>query len=101
MKTKITHAGQPCRKCNTPVERKEHPPDFQPKPSQAYWFAWWFACPQCKTLYMVEEAKRNIRDAELQEKLDWIYKRYGTLGAFFDAVHQENARRMIGLPKEN
>lgn len=58
-KDKITEAGQPCRKCGTPVIRQEHrkPPKFKPG---SYWFEYWFKCPnkKCRTLYMVETAKR-------------------------------------------
>ncbi len=54
---KITREGQACRKCETPVIKRSHN-----KPSgagQAYWFRWWFACPnpRCRTVYMVEAAK--------------------------------------------
>ena len=57
-KVKITAAGQPCRKCGTPVIRQRHSPGFSPKPTKAYYFDWWFKCPSCRTLYMVEAAKR-------------------------------------------
>ena len=56
MPPKITQAGQPCRHCGAPVVKRTH--QKPPKPTKAYYFAWWFACPQCKALYMVEDAKR-------------------------------------------
>jgi uncharacterized protein with PIN domain len=56
-KGKILREGQPCRKCGTPVVRKEHKPDWRPKPGRSYWFRWWFECTNCKERYMVEAAK--------------------------------------------
>jgi uncharacterized protein with PIN domain len=50
MKTKITHGGQPCRKCGTPVIKKTH--DAPMSPDQEYWFPTWFDCPKCGTRYM-------------------------------------------------
>ena len=63
MATKITQVGQPCRKCNTPVVRKE--PKSRSK--GAYYFAWYLSCPDCKTMYMVEEAK-VYRDEKTTKK---------------------------------
>lgn len=54
-KTKIVAEGDPCRRCGTRVERREH--DGPRKPGQRYWFRWWFRCPNCGTLYMDERAK--------------------------------------------
>jgi ribonuclease HI len=53
---KITHEGQPCRKCSTPVVKKT--PRNKPKRDQAYYFEYYLYCPNCQTMYMVEEAKR-------------------------------------------
>ena len=39
-----------------PVIRRSH--SKPPNPSKAYYFEWWFACPKCKAIYMVEDAKR-------------------------------------------
>lgn len=54
---KITHEGQPCRKCATPVVRQR--PRAKPKAGGAYYYEYYFLCPNCKTMYMVEEAKRR------------------------------------------
>jgi len=54
--TKITHEGQPCRKCSTPVIKKT--PRQKTKPDQAYYFEYYLYCPKCHTMYMVEDAKR-------------------------------------------
>ena len=53
---KITHEGQPCRKCSTPVVKKV--PRRKQKPGQRYYYEYYFYCPKCGTMYMVEEAKR-------------------------------------------
>ncbi len=58
----ISAAGQPCRKCGGPVTRHTHEPEWEPKIGQPYYFEWWFKCHQCRTIYMVEAAKRpNLR----------------------------------------
>jgi len=55
-KIKITYEGQPCRKCLTPVVKKK--PRKKPKASQSYHYEYYLYCPECHTMYMVEEAKR-------------------------------------------
>jgi len=58
-KVKITKEGQPCRKCATPVVKrtpKKH------KQAQAYYYEYYFFCPKCATMYMVEEAKRSMAE---------------------------------------
>jgi ribonuclease HI len=57
--TKMTEAGQPCRKCQTPVV-KQIPRKKSVKPNQTYYFSWYLYCPGCKAMYMVEEAKREV-----------------------------------------
>lgn len=54
-KIKMTHEGQPCRKCSTPVVMRAH--DGPSGNDQSYWFRYWFHCPSCKTDYMVDAAK--------------------------------------------
>jgi len=54
---KVTHAGQSCPKCGGAVEQRK--PKRGPKPGQAYYYAYYFTCPDCGTNYMVEEAKRQ------------------------------------------
>lgn len=56
--SKITTEGQPCRKCGTPVVKKS--PKRKSRPDQAYYYEYYLQCPQCKSIYMVEEAKRSI-----------------------------------------
>ena len=50
--------GEPCRKCQTPLLKRS--PRKKPKPSQAYYYEWYLYCPNCRSMYMVEEAKRFI-----------------------------------------
>lgn len=55
-KIKITYAGQPCRECGNPVE-KRIPKRKKLKPGQNYYFDYYFFCKKCKTMYMVEAVK--------------------------------------------
>jgi len=57
----ITHkeAGEPCRKCGTPIIKKPTKPKAH-KPGQTYYYVWYLSCPGCNTMYMVDEAKRNL-----------------------------------------
>ncbi len=50
--------GEPCRKCQTSLVKRS--PRKKPKPSQAYYYEWYLYCPNCRSMYMVEEAKRFI-----------------------------------------
>ncbi len=56
---KIKNEGDLCRHCNTPVV-KRFTKDKIPKPNQSYFFEYYMYCPQCKKMYMVEEAKKYI-----------------------------------------
>jgi ribonuclease HI len=58
-KTRILAEGQPCRKCGTPVVKRT-PRKRAIKPNQTYYFAWYLYCPACKSMYMVEQAKREV-----------------------------------------
>lgn len=60
---KITQEGQPCRKCSTPVIKKI--PKKRIKSEKAYYFDYYYFCPECKTMYMVEEAKRYTKGKKL------------------------------------
>lgn len=53
---KITKSWDLCRKCNTPVEKKQPKHIKKPKP-WSYYYEYYLLCPSCKTMYMVEEAK--------------------------------------------
>jgi ribonuclease HI len=56
-KGKVSSEGDCCIKCNIPVVKK-HPQKKNLTPNQSYYFEYYFLCPKCKTMYMVEEAKR-------------------------------------------
>ncbi len=57
----VTHkqAGEPCRKCGTPIVKKPTKSKTH-KPGQKYYYEWYLSCPGCNTMYMVDEAKRNL-----------------------------------------
>lgn len=57
---KIEREGDQCRKCGTAVIFKSTKRKML-KPGQNYYFEYYFLCPQCKTMYLVEEAKRFVR----------------------------------------
>jgi ribonuclease HI len=65
-KQKILQEGDQCRKCGTPVIKRQ-PKQKALKPGQNYYFEFYLLCPNCKTMYMVEEAKRysETRDNSL------------------------------------
>lgn len=56
---KIKEEGDLCRKCATKVVKKQTKKKTV-KPSQTYYFEYYLFCPGCKTMYMVEDAKREI-----------------------------------------
>ena len=58
---KVTHKerGEPCRKCGMPIVKKS-PKKQTRKAGQTYYYEWYLHCPNCKTMYMVEAAKRMI-----------------------------------------
>src|SRR5882757_6904615 len=63
-RSKTEREGQRCRKCSTAVVRIEREPGDKPKPNQAFFFVWWFKCPKCQTIYLVNEAKRYRSDLD-------------------------------------
>jgi ribonuclease HI len=48
--------GEPCRKCSMPVIKRKP----RKKPKGDYYFEYYFYCPKCQAMYMVEEAKRLV-----------------------------------------
>lgn len=60
-RVKITREGQPCRKCSTPVIKKI-PRRKKRKPNQKYYYEYYFYCPKCRTMYMVDKVKRYFED---------------------------------------
>lgn len=60
-KSKIQAEGDPCRKCGRKVIKKPSNRKAA-KPGQTYYFDYYLLCPYCKTMYFVEDAKREIGD---------------------------------------
>lgn len=56
---KITQEGQLCRKCGTAVE-KRIPRHKKFRKGQWYYFEYYFMCPKCHEMYMVESAKKLV-----------------------------------------
>jgi len=56
---KVKSEGDLCKKCGVKVIRKETKKK-NIKDTQTYYFEYYLLCPQCKTIYMIEEAKRDI-----------------------------------------
>jgi len=60
-KGKVTKEGDACRKCGTSVVKKPTKKK-EAKPGQTYYYEYFLLCPNCKTIYLLEEAKRDITD---------------------------------------
>jgi len=52
-------AGEPCRKCDTPLV-KQASKRKKRKPGQQFYYEWYLYCPGCKSMYMVEAGKRSL-----------------------------------------
>ena len=87
---KIDHAGQPCRHCGTPVLHQTH--TKPPKPGRSY-FAWWFKCPGCKALYLVEAARRFF-DATGTVEPSSSAERFARLAITERAIHLDDSERL-------
>ena len=66
------------RYCQTPVLHQTHTKPPKPRPGGSY-FAWWFKCPACQTVYLVEAARRFFDATGTAEPLsapdcsaDWV-----------------------------
>lgn len=58
-KNKVTTEGDACRKCGTNVVKKPTKKKVT-KPGQTYYYEYYLSCPKCKTIYLLEEAKKEI-----------------------------------------
>lgn len=56
---KIEIEGDLCRKCDTPTVKKSTK-NRKLKPNQTYFYEYYLSCPNCKAMYMVEDAKRDL-----------------------------------------
>ncbi|MBS0645166.1 MAG: ribonuclease HI [Verrucomicrobia bacterium] len=62
-KTKVSAEGDACRKCGTSVLKKPTKKKAA-KPRQTYYYEYFLLCPSCKTMYLLEEAKRDITNQD-------------------------------------
>ena len=53
---KLTHEGQPCWKCSTPVIKQKS----RKRPDRDHYYEYYLWCPKCQATYEVEGAKRFI-----------------------------------------
>lgn len=58
---KLEKVGDLCRKCNTPTIKKI-PKKRKIIKNQSYYYEYYLYCPNCKAMYMVEDAKRHLPD---------------------------------------
>lgn len=58
-KVKVTMEGDVCTKCGTNVVKKPTKKKVA-TPGQNYYYEYILLCPSCKTMYLIEDAKRNI-----------------------------------------
>lgn len=56
---KIEKEGDVCRKCDVPVVINR-PKKRKVKQNQNYYYEYYLFCPNCKTMYMGEDAKRTL-----------------------------------------
>lgn len=56
MKAIKISGGKPCPKCDMPMQRKEHPEGFKPKPGRN-WFRYWDHCIPCGHVQHYESAR--------------------------------------------
>jgi len=54
--------GDSCPKCRNPLERRTS--KKKPKPNQKFRYEWYLFCPACKTMYLVEAAKKLINNQD-------------------------------------
>ncbi|MFA6059142.1 MAG: ribonuclease HI [Taibaiella sp.] len=62
-KNKVSEEGDACRKCGTSVVKKPTKRKVA-KPGQTYYYEYFLFCPSCKTMYLLEGAKRDITNQE-------------------------------------
>ena len=62
-KTKVIVEGDACRKCGTGVVKKPTKKKVA-RPGQTYFYEYYLLCPGCKTMYFLEEAKRETTNQD-------------------------------------
>jgi len=61
---KVNKESDPCKKCWTPVIKKK-PKHTKKTLEKAYYYEYFFSCPYCKTNYMTNDAKRDVKTLKL------------------------------------
>ena len=61
---KVLKSWDACRKCWTSVEKKT-PKHTSKTKTQNYYYEYYLSCPSCKTMYMVDSAKREINSLKI------------------------------------
>ncbi|HEU4470427.1 MAG TPA: ribonuclease HI [Flavisolibacter sp.] len=56
---RVEKEGDPCRKCQTAIIKK-NTKKKEAKPGQTYYYEFYLYCPGCKTMYLVDEAKKEL-----------------------------------------
>ena len=63
-KIKVKVEGDSCRTCGSSVVKKTTKKKVA-KPGQMYYYEYILLCPNCKTMYLIEEAKRDINQKDI------------------------------------
>jgi ribonuclease HI len=58
-KLRVNAEGDVCRKCGSQVVKKATK-DKKQKPGKSYYYEYILLCQGCKTMYLVEDAKRDF-----------------------------------------
>jgi hypothetical protein len=83
------------------MQRYQHSADWQPKPDQPYWFAYWDYCRPCLHTQHYETAKRWPPRPSARIAQDAIRKqRERKLGNYSETV-RPNPNVPIGWPSDN
>ena len=61
---KVEKENDPCKKCWTPVIKKK-PKHTKKTLTKSYYYEYFFSCPYCKTNYMTNDAKRDIKTLKI------------------------------------
>ena len=61
---KVRKEWDPCKKCLTPVIKKK-PKHTKKTLLKSYYYEYFFTCPNCKTNYIVNDAKRDIKKLKI------------------------------------
>jgi uncharacterized protein with PIN domain len=60
----ITYEGQSCPHCGKPVTRREGKINWKRAMKQTYYYEYFFKCMNCRAVYLVPQARREITEEE-------------------------------------